>query len=216
LLTLLLMAAVGYAYLREGLFTAFCMFINVLAASLVAFNFYEPLATALESSLKGYEDCVSLIALFFLTLAPLRWLTNSLAHVEVHYEAMLTRAGGVFFGVLTGYLVAGFLVFALQTLPWQENFLGYEVRYETGRSIRHVLPADQVWLGLMYRAHEVVFGSGDDKRARLNSLEIRYAYFRRHTENFPSQPWKNQKDDEIIQGLKKRRDEEKKKAGSQL
>jgi len=51
-LTILVTLAVGYAYMREGLFTAFCMCCNVLIAGLLAFNFFEPLAELLESGLR--------------------------------------------------------------------------------------------------------------------------------------------------------------------
>ena len=48
LLTIVLMVAVGYAYLREGLLTAFTMFCNVFLAGLIAFNFWEPVASLIE------------------------------------------------------------------------------------------------------------------------------------------------------------------------
>src|SRR5437588_5078819 len=65
LLTILIMLAVAYAYWSEGLLTACTMCINMFLAGLVAFNFFEPIADALESIfadtfLRGWEDAVSL------------------------------------------------------------------------------------------------------------------------------------------------------------
>src|SRR5262245_45738864 len=117
-LTLLVMAGVAYAYLREGLFTAFTMAVNVFLAGVVAFNFFEPIADSLEpgfrdSFLRGFEDAVVLVVLFAASLALLRWATNSLARAEIHYQSQLQRGGGVLFGLVAGYLVCGFLLCVL-------------------------------------------------------------------------------------------------------
>src|SRR6266446_1995301 len=121
-LTIVIMLAVAYAYLREGMFTACTMCINVFAAGLVAFNFWEPLADLLDplfadNFLAGYEDSLCLVVLFCLSLGLLRLATNSLATKEIEYAPALLRGGAVAFGLVTGYLVSGFLVCVLQTLP---------------------------------------------------------------------------------------------------
>src|SRR6516165_2544827 len=113
-LTLIIMAAIGYAYLREGLFTAFVMCCNVMLAGLVAFNFWEPLADLLDptfapSVLHGFEDAVCLILLFSVTLGRLRSVTNLLSRTPVRFAAGLQQGGGAGFGLLTGYLGTGFL-----------------------------------------------------------------------------------------------------------
>src|SRR5262245_52339226 len=67
-LTLVLMLVVAYAFLHEGVATAFCMFCNVVLAGLIAFNFWEPIAGQLEEMVaggffEGYEDflCLGLL-----------------------------------------------------------------------------------------------------------------------------------------------------------
>lgn len=194
-LTLLVMAGVAYAYLREGMFTAFTMTVNVFLAGLVAFNFFEPIAGGLEpsfrgGSLQGTEDAICLVALFSLTLAPLRWATNSLARTDIHYHPQLLRGGGVFFGLVTGYLVCGFLLCVLQTLPWDRNFLGFEAKLEPeGSPLRQVLPPDRVWLGLMQRASEYPLQTVSRSDPYLfdpdGSFELRYERSRRD----PPQPY---------------------------
>src|SRR5262249_33780138 len=114
-LTLLIMGGVAYAHFREGLFTAFCMCVNAVLSGLVAFSFWEPLAAELEPLLKGSpfdgcEDALCLIVLFGLTLGMLRLATNSIAHKEIDYHEALARGGGAAFGLISGYLVAGFLL----------------------------------------------------------------------------------------------------------
>src|SRR5439155_11483888 len=156
--TVLIMVLVAYAQLREGLFTACTMTINVLLAGLVAFNFWEPLAALVDpmvagSFLHGYEDAACLIPLFAVTLGGLRAVTNNLAGSRVQFEDWLHSGGGILFGLMTGYLLSGFLVCTIQTLPWHENFMFFEQKYQTGpeHALRHVLPPDRVWLALMQR-----------------------------------------------------------------
>src|SRR5262245_2855447 len=105
-LTLVIMAVVAYALLREGLFTGF---INVLIAGLVTFNFYEPIADQLDGAvsdtiLHGYEDAIVMVALFCGVLGFLRWATNSLAYSELDFDPLVLRAGGAVCGAVTGYL----------------------------------------------------------------------------------------------------------------
>jgi hypothetical protein len=188
-LTVVMMLAVAYGYLVEGLFTACLMCCNVVGAGLVAFNFFEPVADQLEplvegTFLLGYEDAIALVALFAGTLALLRTVTNNLASTEIDYDETVQRVGGALFGLATGYLTAGFLVCMMQTLPWHENFMGFNPRYEVGQSaLRRYLPPDRVWLAMMHRAGLYAFSNSDDQSFdQAGDFELRYARHRRHTE----------------------------------
>jgi hypothetical protein len=200
LLTIIVMLVVAYVYWREGLLTACCMCVNVFLAGLITFNFFEPLAGELEgmfrgSFLAGYEDAVCMTLLFAGTLGALRWVTNNLANTDLDYPALVLRAGNVFFGVLTGYLVSGFLVCMLQTLPWQENFMGFEpkvARKGEGDGSRRLLPPDRVWLALMHRAGaKPLSRSPDPDNPEAppptfdphGTFELRYARFRRYADD---------------------------------
>jgi uncharacterized membrane protein required for colicin V production len=198
ILTILVTLAVGYAYMREGLFTAFCMCCNVIIAGLVAFNFWEPLAELLESTLSstplhGYEDVLCLLTLFCITLAGLRTVTNVLANAQISLPPALQRGGGVVFGMLTGYLATGFLLCAFQTMPWHENFMFFDPTYDSSNMLRRVLPPDRVWLGMMYRAGAFAFSNQEDPNGQDDSyyerfytfdksgtFEYRYAKYRRY------------------------------------
>jgi hypothetical protein len=206
-LTLIIMAAIGYAYLREGLFTAFVMCCNVMLAGLVAFNFWEPLADLLDptfapSVLHGFEDAVCLILLFSVTLGGLRSVTNLLSRTQVRFPVGLQQGGGAVFGLLTGYLVTGFLTCVLQTLPWHVNFMYFNHRLDAGgESLRHILPGDRVWLALMHRAGAYTFANADDMKTagkdapadryvqkyltfdKFGTFEQRYARYRRYNDN---------------------------------
>jgi uncharacterized membrane protein required for colicin V production len=204
-LTIAVMGIVVYAFWNEGLLTAVCTFVNVLLAGLVAFNFFEPIADALEpmfetSPLKGYEDSLVLVLVFCLVLAALRWATNTVANTDLVYHPALLRGGCVLFGLLTGYLTAGFLTCVFQTLPWHENFLGFEPGTDgkaADQAIRRVLPPDRVWLALMYRAGAFAFSNSEDEAVpdpqsltdryktfdKYATFSLRYARYRRYGES---------------------------------
>jgi uncharacterized membrane protein required for colicin V production len=173
IMTVLIMLAVAYAFWREGLMTAATTFVNVILAGIVAFNFWEPLADVFEpvlagSILAGYEDAIVMLILFALTLGILRLATNNLCNKDLEYPPALLRGGGLAFGLLTGYLVAGFLVCLMQTLPWHKEFWWFEPEVNDKSPtavIRHVLPADRVWLGLMYRTGAYGLCDGVDAKA---------------------------------------------------
>jgi hypothetical protein len=212
-LSVLIMLAVAYAYWREGLFTAFVMFWNVVLAGLVAFNFWEPLADLLDPTLWGYEDILCMMLLFSLTLGLLRALTNSLSPTQVVFPQILQHGGGALFGLAIGYLVSGFLVCALQTLPWHENFMTYDWRYETGQEhvLRRLLPPERMWQAAMYRAGAFAFSNNEDTGTasgspyfsryrtfdKYGSFNLRYARYRRYADNREALPYQGEFDREI-------------------
>src|ERR1700687_5209626 len=187
LLTILIMLALAYLCLIQGLATALTMFCNVFLAGVIAFNFWEPLADLLDPPLSrsffaGYEDAICLTGLFGIAFALLRLATNTLAGAVIDFHPLAQRAGGAFLGLATGYLLSGFLVCVFQTLPWHESFLGYEPNWQANQSgLDALLPPDRVWLAMMHRAGEASFSRGDrgtfDPEA---TFVIRYARFRRY------------------------------------
>jgi hypothetical protein len=192
-LTVVIMLAVGYAFFLQGLLSGFCMLVNVLLAGLVAFNFWEPLAKALEQALgsgpaAGYEDFICLIALFAVTLLVLRMVTNSLARSDPDLPAAVQQGGAVLCGLVTGYLVAGFLVCAMQTLPLEENFLGFDARVGQGNGgLRRALPPDRVWLALVRRGSVGSLGAGGDGFDPRGYFELGYQRHRRFGEKRDAQ-----------------------------
>ncbi|HMC65480.1 MAG TPA: CvpA family protein [Gemmataceae bacterium] len=162
--TVLIMIIVGYAHAREGVFTAFLMTCNVCLAGLVAFGFWEPIADELDglladSFLHGVEDAFCLMVLFSLTFLLLRWISNVLAPTQMSYHPVVLQGGGAFFGLVTGYLVSGFLLCMIQTLPLPESFAGFDVSRER-EGLSRVLPPDRVWLAGLRRAGAYTFSFG--------------------------------------------------------
>ena len=192
LVTIVIMLAVAYAYLREGMFTAFTMCVNVFAAGLLTFNFWEPIADLLDPMLNetpfaGLEDSFVMVLLFTAICGLLRLATNNLAPRDLDFPAGLLRGGGVFFGLVTGYLVAGILMCILQTIPWHENFMSFEYRVEQNQGLRRVLPPDRFWLALLHRAGSLQgpFSRGEDYPTfdKDGNFELRYGRYRRYNES---------------------------------
>src|SRR6516225_7045838 len=212
--TILIMLIVAYAEFREGIFTAFTMRVNVILAGLIAFNFWEPLADLLDSSLRdsfldGYQDLFLLIALFCVSLGLLRAATNNLANKQIAFPAVLQQFGAAGIGLLIGYLVTGFLLCALQTLPWHRNFMDFEPRSRNEGDMRRLLPPDRVWLALMHYAGANGFARSADNEAadspfdryptfdRSGTFELRYWRYRRYSDKEGPMPYHGELDQEL-------------------
>jgi hypothetical protein len=197
LFTIALMLICAFVYLREGLFTAVCMCVNVLLSGLIAFNFFEPLADGIESLfertwLQGYEDFGCMVGIFCVCLAILRNLTNRMNNEEVEYQPTLNALGAAAVALVTGYLLAGFLVCAMQTLPWHQNFLGFEPYQEKESPVRRLLPPDRVWLALMHRAGTYGLSRADTLPTFDvdGTFESYYFHFRRYGDTPAGEPQK--------------------------
>src|SRR6516162_5780801 len=118
LFTLAVMLVVAFYHWREGLFNAACLCICVVFSGLIAFNFWEPVAAYLETLLErgifqGYEDFVAMVFLFSVALVLLRAATNALNNNEIEYLPIANQVGGGIMGLVTGYLLSGFLICAM-------------------------------------------------------------------------------------------------------
>jgi len=197
--SVIVMLIVAYAHFREGLFTAAVMLVNILLAGLITFNFWEPLAETFDailagSIISGYEDLLVLTGLFAGSLALLRALTNKLSPDQIEFPGYVQQFGGGALGLVSGYLVAGFLVCTLETLPWHENFMNFQPRTENETALRTYLPPDRTWLAIMRHAGAHAFASTPDKDKsdaenpydryvtfdRDGTFEIRFFRYRRY------------------------------------
>jgi uncharacterized membrane protein required for colicin V production len=215
--TLLIMVIVGYAKIREGLFTSAALALSVVLAGVLAFNFWEPLTDALGEwldggILDGYEDALVLTLLFTIFFGLLRAAVSRLVPQEVYFPGYEQQVGAIGFGLVTGYLLAGFLLCVLQTLPWHENFFGFEPKSEDEPSLRKYLPPDRAWLGLMRHAGALPLAWKVEKedaespyeRYRTfdsaETFEERYRRYRRYGDKREPQKYKGERDRELHRG----------------
>lgn len=190
LLTFLMMSMAAYRCARKGLLWSCTALVNVFLAGLFAFNFWEPITDFIEpkitgSRIAGYEDFFCLLFLYGFALRLLFYATSWLAKNSLTFPPLAQYAGGAFFGLLAGYLLSGFMVCMMQTLPWQENFLFFDPRYESGKPLRRLLPADRVWLAMMHRAGDGVFSRTEETFDEDGTFTLRYARYRRFNNERP-------------------------------
>ena len=194
-LTLFVMGVVVFSMMREGLFGALCYLFGVVFAGLVSFHCWPALAGALEDSFQGsflanHEDALALYGVFALVLGLCRVVSNVIASRELDLPPQMSQIGGGVVGAVTGYLLAGFLVCAMQTLPWDEKFLGYSppetdpaANKSTGSISKKVLPPDQIWLKLMRHASLKIFEDEDMKYEKstepLDVFTYQFSKYRR-------------------------------------
>jgi uncharacterized membrane protein required for colicin V production len=184
IITLLIMLACGVSQYRNGLFTSFVMLITVFLSGLVAFGFWEPCADLLEpylqgSGMAGTEDLLCLLTLFCATLLVLRVATNYVGPELIEQNGIVQFFGAGAVGLVTGYFLAGFLLCCVQTLPFDEQFMGFEPRSTSEPPYRSICPPDRVWLTMMRHAGAGPYSWKEEPVPGDTSLE-RYVVFDRN------------------------------------
>jgi len=124
LATILILAIASYQVV-QGLFSALVMTILTILAAMVAFNYYELLAPLLHPYQPLHADGLALVALFGVVLLVLRVLYDKFIPGNVLFGLWLNRIGGGLLGVLTGSILVGTLLVAVQLLPFPERFMTY-------------------------------------------------------------------------------------------
>jgi uncharacterized membrane protein required for colicin V production len=124
-----LTAGITYALMSEGLWGAALQFFNVLFASLIAFNFYEPVAQLIvdnvgSETVSSFADSVSMMLLFIVALLLLRLATESLSPSMVRFPTPVYHIGRVVFGLGGAVIMMAMLLLGFQASPVQKKMLG--------------------------------------------------------------------------------------------
>jgi uncharacterized membrane protein required for colicin V production len=113
--------------LASGLWGNLIMVINVLAAALIATNYFEPLAGWLDEQMPSYTffwDFLALWGIFAISVVVLRALTDTLSRVKVRFKKPIEVAGGLACGAIVGWLMVCFTLFSLHTAPLAHTSFG--------------------------------------------------------------------------------------------
>ncbi len=139
-----IMLGMTYALMSEGLWGAALMFFNILFASVLAFNFYEPLAKLITDNAGSwsydYADVFSLTVLFLVILVMLRLTTESIAPLMVRFPNAVFHVGRVVFAFAGSALAVGFMLVAYHTAPVHKQMFGvidYNTRPPFGMGLDH-------------------------------------------------------------------------------
>lgn len=125
----------------QGVFSSAIMLLETIAAVMIAFGFYEPLAGVLADKIPEYHAAVALVLIFVVTLVVLRVLTDKYIGTGMQFPMIVDRAGGGLLGLLTGLLVIGVALIGIQMLPVGPELLGFQRISPAAPKVRH-----SVWL----------------------------------------------------------------------
>ncbi len=136
---------------QDGLWGNAVRLVNVVTASLLATNYFEPVARYLEGMESTYSylwDFLALWGLFVFFLVVFRAATDTISRVQVRFLKLADQIGSVLCSVWIGWIMVSFTAFSLHTAPLAREFLNSsfvpEERVEKGG-------AELYWLGFMQR-----------------------------------------------------------------
>jgi hypothetical protein len=202
LLSLVVMGAVGFSMLKMGVLQSICGLINTILAGLLAFALWPIIAPELESAIQGsfldhFEDALALTLVFLPALGGLRAACVNYFNQPLTLPLVVDRAGSVVFGLINGFLLSGFLICVMETLPWKEDFLNFAPTISPTKNTRpndklpsKMLP-DAIWIKLAERLHRGSLQQSvttPDSKVLLQ-FEYNTAAYRRFTDGRPPLPY---------------------------
>lgn len=163
-LAAILVLGIAYFQVVQGLYGALIMTILTVLSAAMAFNFYEPLASAvLYERQPAYADAIALVVLFVIPLLVLRLITDKLLPSNVVLGVWADRIGGGVLGLLTATIMVGVLLIAVQMLPLGETILGYTSHDTSLQRDQRMAPfyPDEFTIGLVNILSRASLGGGD-------------------------------------------------------
>lgn len=151
LITLVLVLGVAFFQATQGMFSAIIMTVLTIFCTVLAFNYYEPLAQSfLYERMPEYADAVALISIFVLSLLALRLAFDKFLGRNLLTSMWVDRIGGGLLGLVTSLLVVGVFTIALQMLPWGQSILGWVAFDDTLKRSSGLFPyPDEFTIGLV-------------------------------------------------------------------
>jgi len=146
ILCVILLACVASLF-NDGLWSNAVRLINVIMAALLAMNFFEPLAKALDDWNSSYTfvwDFLSLWGLFALFSIILKVLTDKLSQVKVKFLKIVDQIGSVILALWIGWVMVCFTLVTLHTAPLSRDFAGFATKSDE-RMFLNFAP-DRLWL----------------------------------------------------------------------
>lgn len=142
---------------REGLWSNTITLINVIVSGLAAFGFYSPLAVRLDEQLNGQYtyllDFLCLWVIFTVVMLICRTLTGVASRTRLRFKYPIDAIGGPLVGLITAWVLAGFVMATLHTSPMPKDaFGGKLVHSESEVATASGLTApDLAWLRFVQR-----------------------------------------------------------------
>jgi uncharacterized membrane protein required for colicin V production len=169
ILALIFLFCVGFLF-AEGMWSNALRFITVVAAALLATNYFEPVAEQLDAWQPTYTYCWDFLALWglFAVFASLfRAMTDQLSKVKLRFPKNIDQVGGIVFSALVGWVMVCFTLTTLHTAPLGEKFFYGSFQADKPMFFWCLSP-DKQWLsfvkatskGALQRDPQTVFSPG--------------------------------------------------------
>jgi uncharacterized membrane protein required for colicin V production len=183
ILGVILLACVASLF-NDGLWSNAIRLVNVILAALLAMNYFEPLAAALDDWQPTYTfvwDFLSLWALFAVFAIILTILTNSLSRVKVKFLKIVDQIGGLVLSLWIGWVMVCFTLTTLHTAPLSHDFAGFAVDKDEKMFL---VGPDRLWLAFTQKQSMGMYGhspaNAPDKYAfDPNAQFMKMYHFRR-------------------------------------
>lgn len=153
LLTLLLIVIFLFCFafvFKEGVWSNTIRLVNLVAAALVATNYFEPAAAKIEAvapSFTYYADFLALWGLFALSMAIMRGMTDFISKVKVRFRKVTDQVGSPLLAACIGWVMVCFTAATLHTAPLARDFLRGGFKAEDTMFLG--LAPDRKWLGFV-------------------------------------------------------------------
>ena len=139
---------------NEGMWSNALTLINAVLAALVATNYFEPAAAALDKSgrLPTYTyllDYLVLWGIFFVAFTVFRAFTDAISKYRVRFKLPVEQAGRVIFAAATGWVLVCLALMTLHTAPLaRTSFRGSFQQEPLSNNFLGMAP-DRMWLGFV-------------------------------------------------------------------
>jgi hypothetical protein len=146
-----LILGIAFYQVVQGSFSALVMAVLTVLCAGASFALYEPLAELLHPYQPAHADAAALIATFIIPLLVLRVLADSFIPGNIVLGVWVDRIAGGTLGIITGMIVVGILMVALQMLPFGASVMTYEPFDDSLQRSSALVPfyCDEFVLGFM-------------------------------------------------------------------
>jgi hypothetical protein len=146
-ITIVSMIFIPLALWFLGFWSCALTFTNILLAAMIASNWFEPLADAMDGGSSTYTyilDFAALWLLFFLSFTLLRVATDLLSRMKVEFHPAMDYSMRSVFALASGWVFVCFLQFSFHVAP-----LPPDVFQQTPETVNFVGQPDRLWLGFL-------------------------------------------------------------------
>ena len=137
---------------REGMWSNAITLFNAVTAALLATNYWEPMADAIEgamSSASYLADFVSLWLIFIFSFTIFRAITDKISKVRVRFKMPVEYVGGAVFALWVASIMVCFVTMTLHTAPLARDGLGGAFQPDPQADTVLMFAPDRSWLGFI-------------------------------------------------------------------